>query len=177
MNKTLYTLISGLLASHAASAATFESGNWSAAHVGHACHVFTQHAAKHTSGAIVFTFYDQGYNAEARYDYAPWPGETGAPWTETDYPLLAFDEDVDWLGDEMFADQGPGGYSMHLTGGFVSEFIAAIHATHQSIDVMIERSGANETVVYGRFSPAGFAEALTQASMWCRFDPNNLPIS
>ncbi|MBO9477750.1 hypothetical protein J7382_09410 [Shimia sp. R11_0] len=172
------TLIAAsLLAATAASATTFESGNWAAAHVGHACYVFTQFPAKHTSGALVLTFYNQGYNASLSYNYAQWPGETEAPWDANDYPALELDGEPSWLGDEMFTHDGPAGYSIEMTDGMLSEFIGAIDSTKSTIDVMIERETQKETVVFGRFSPEGFGQALQRAGEWCQFDPSNLPAS
>lgn len=158
-------------------AATFESGDWGAAKIGHACHVFSTRAARHTSGALVLTFYQNGYNASFGYDYHPWPGETGAPWGEEDYPMLAFDDETSWLGDEMFTGDDIGGYGMSMTDGMVPEVITSVRNAKNSVDIMLDRSAQNEEVILGRFSPEGFGPALQKAGEWCAFDPNNLPSS
>ena len=177
MKFTIAILATSLALAGTAQAATFESGNCCAAKVGHACHVFTTRAARHTSGALVLTFYQNGYNAGFGYNYQPWPGETGAPWGDEDYPALAFDDETSWLGDELFKDDGLGGYGMYLTGGMVPDVISSLRNTNRSIDVMIERSSPNELVMLGQFSPEGFEPALQKAGEWCAFNPNSLPSS
>ena len=177
MRHTSAIFAAGLALSSAAQAATFESGDWGAAKVGHACHLFSTRAARHTSGALVLTFYQNGYNASFGYDYHPWPGETGAPWGEEDYPMIAFDDETSWLGDEMFTGDDIGGYGMFMTDGMVPEVITSVKNAKQSVDILLDRSTQNEEVILGRFSPEGFAAALQKASEWCAFDPDNLPSS
>ena len=177
MKFTAFFCTVSLLAVSTASAFTFESGNWAAARVGHACHVFTQRAARDTSGALVFTFHNKGYSSSFGYDYHPWPGETGAPWDEEDFVILAFDGEESWLGDEMFTHQGIGGYGAYMTDGMVPDMISAILNSTSSVEVMLDRSAKGEVWLYGKFSSAGFAENLQRASEWCDFDPHNLPSS
>lgn len=166
-----------LLLAGTAQAATFESGDWGAAKVGHACHVFSTRAARHTSGALVLTFYQNGFNASFGYDYHPWPGETEAPWSEEDYPMIAFDDEGSWLGDEMFTGEDIGGYGMYLTDGMLPDLISSIRTAQQSVDILLDRSAQNEVMLLGRFSPEGFEPALQKAGEWCAFDANNLPSS
>lgn len=171
MKLTSAIIAASLALSNAAQAATFESGDWGAAKVGHACHVFSTRAARHTSGALVLTFYQNGYNASFGYDYHPWPGETGAPWGEEDYPMIAFDEETSWLGDDI------GGYGLFMTDGMVPEVITSVKNAKQSVDILLDRSAQNEEVILGRFSPEGFAAAIQKAGECCAFDPKNLPSS
>ncbi|MVO15925.1 hypothetical protein [Parasedimentitalea huanghaiensis] len=166
-----------LLLAANASAAIFESGDWAAAKVGHACHVFTQRAARDTSGALVFTFHNQGYSSGFGYDYHPWPGETAAPWDEDDFAVLAFDGQESWLGDEMFTHEGTGGYGAYITDGMVPDMITSILNSKTSIEVMFDRAAKGEVWLYGKFSPTGFAESLQKAGEWCAFNPRNLPSS
>lgn len=165
------------LAAFPASAATFESGNWAAAKIGQTCHVFTQRAARDTTGALVFSFGPQGTNAGFAYEYAPWPGETGAPWDEGDFVLLEVDGQEIWLGEEMFAGPGPNGYTAGMTSGFVSEMIAAALGAQSSISVNFDRAAHGEVWLYGKFATDGLAASLTRAGAWCGFDPNRLPSS
>lgn len=169
--------VASLTLATTATAATFESGDWGTARIGHACHVFTTRAARHTSGALVLTFYQNGYNASFGYNYQPWPGETEAPWGEDDYPVLALDDETSWLGDEMFKDEGAVGYGMYLTGGMLPDLITSVRKANRAVDAILERSSPNEVVVLGTFSPEGFEPALQKAGEWCAFDPNNLPSS
>jgi hypothetical protein len=104
-------LIASLGFASPAAAQTFSSGDWAASKIGQVCYVFTTRAASDTSGALVFRFENKGYNAGFSYEYAPWPGETGAPWGENDYVALEVDEEVTWLSDEMSTDLGPTGYN------------------------------------------------------------------
>ena len=167
----------GSLAAAPAFAATFESGNWAAAKIGQACHVFTQRAARDTSGALVFSFGPQGYNASFAYEYAPWPGETGAPWDEGDSVLLEVDGEEIWLGEEMFPGESHHGYRADMTDGFVSEMIAAALGAKSSISVNFDRAAQGEVWLYGKFATDGFAASLARAGEWCGFDPGSLPSS
>lgn len=178
MKALLFIFAAGAaLASGPAAAATFESGNWAAAKVGQTCHVFTQRAARDTSGALVFSFGPNGYNAGFAYEYAPWPGETGAPWDDGDFVLLEADGQEIWLGEEMFAGPGPNGYTADLTAGFVSEMIAVTLGAQSSISVNFDRAAHGEVWLYGKFATEGFAESLSRAGDWCGFDPQRLPSS
>ncbi len=160
-----------------ALAQTYHSGNWAAAKVGQACYVFTQRAARDTSGALVFSFGPGGYNAGFAYEYAPWPGENGAPWDEGDFVILEVDGQEIWLGDEMFPGEGINGYRADMTSGFVAEMIAAIKAAQSTVGVNFDRAAKGEVWVYGLFATEGFAESLTEAGAMCGFDPNRLPSS
>lgn len=166
-----------LTAGTAASAATFESGNWAAAKVGQTCHVFTQRAHRDTSGALVFSFGPSGYNAGFTYEYAPWPGESGAPWDEEDFVLLEADGQEIWLGEEMLTTLAPNGYVADLTSGFVSEMIAVTLAAESDISVNFDRAAHGEVWLYGKFATEGFGASLARAGEWCGFDPARLPSS
>ncbi len=166
-----------LLAASTTSAATFESGNWAAAKVGQTCHVFSQRAARDTSGALVFSFGPQGYNAAFTYEYAPWPGEAGAPWDEGDTVLLEVDAQEIWLGEEMFAGPGPNGYVADMTSGLVGEMVAATLAATSTISVNFDRAAMGEVWLYGKFATDGFAASLARAGEWCGFNPTQLPAS
>lgn len=159
------------------SAATYQSGNWAAAKVGQACYVFTQRAARDTSGALVFSFGPKGYNAGFSYEYAPWPGETTAPWDEDDTVTLEVDGKEIWLGEEMFPGQDWRGYAAHMSGGLVPEMIAALLAAHSSVSVNFDRAAHGEVWLYGKFATEGFTATLTEAGAICGFDPLNLPSS
>ncbi|WP_424982741.1 hypothetical protein [Maritalea sp. S77] len=160
-----------------AIAQTYSSGDWAAAKIGQVCYVFTTRSARDTSGALVFRFEDKGYNAGFSYEYAPWPGETGAPWGEDDYVVLEIDGEATWLGDEMFTDLGPTGYNASMTSGFVSEMITEINKASNSVGFAMERQSDGETVLYGLFSAAGFAESMANAGEMCQFSPSALPTS
>lgn len=170
-------LIASLGFAFPAAAQTFSSGDWAASKIGQVCYVFTTRAASDTSGALVFRFEDKGYNAGFSYEYAPWPGETGAPWGENDYVALEVDEEVTWLSDEMSTDLGPTGYNASMTGGFVSEMITELNGASDSIGFAMERQSDGETVLYGLFSPAGFTESMARAGEMCQFSPSALPAS
>ena len=161
----------------AASAATYKNGDWAAARIGQTCYVFTQRAARDTSGALVFSFGPGGYNAGFAYEYAPWPGESGAPWDEDDTVILEVDGQEVWLGEEMFPGEGPNGYRADMTGGFVSEMIATLKASQSTVSVNFDRAAHGEVWLYGSFAIAGFAASLAEGGAMCGFDPSRLPSS
>ncbi|MEP2642786.1 hypothetical protein [Roseobacter sp.] len=171
--KTLLVLILSLWAT--ASAATqFQSGDWAAAKIGNQCFIYTQRAARDTSGALIFSFGVQGLNAGFRYEYAPWPGDTQAPWDADDIILLEIDGATVWLGDEMMLGDSAVGYAADLTPGFVPEMAQAILGATDTVTVALDRVALGETWTYGVFSPMGFKETLDHARQWCEFDPGNL---
>lgn len=172
---TAFTACLGLASP--AMAQTFSDGDWAASKIGQVCYVFTTRAARDTSGALVFRFEDQGFNAGFEYEYAPWPGETGAPWSDEDYAVLEIDGEATWLGDEMSTALGPNGYIASMTSGFVSELIAELNGASNTIGFSMERQTDGETVLYGLFSTAGFAQSMNSAGEMCRFDPSALPSS
>ncbi|AVX03827.1 hypothetical protein [Maritalea myrionectae] len=177
MRYIILALLVGLGFTSPAAAQTFSSGDWAASKIGQVCYVFTTRSARDTSGALVFRFENQGYNAGFSYEYAPWPGETGAPWGENDYVALEVDGEVTWLSDEMLADLGPTGYNASMTSGFVSEMITELNGASDSIGFAMERQSDGETVLYGLFSPAGFTESMARAGEMCQFSPSALPAS
>lgn len=177
MRYIILALIFGLGFASPAAAQTFSSGDWAASKIGQVCYVFTTRSARDTSGALVFRFEDKGLNAGFSYEYAPWPGETGAPWGENDYVALEVDEEVTWLSDEMFTDLGPTGYNASMTSGFVSEMIAELNGASNSVGFAMERQSDGETVLYGLFSVAGFSESMARAGEMCQFSPSALPSS
>jgi hypothetical protein len=160
-----------------ALAQTYQSGNWAAAKVGQVCYVFTQRAARDTSGALVFSFGPGGYNAGFAYEYAPWPGESGAPWDRDDSVILEIDGQEIWLGEEMFTDEGLHGYRADMTGGFVPEMITALQASRSTVSVNFDRPAKGEVWLYGSFASEGFSASLSEAGAMCGFDPNRLPAS
>lgn len=170
-------LIASLSLATPAFAQTFSSGDWAAAKIGQVCYVFTTRSARDTSGALVFRFENQGFNAGFSYEYAPWPGETEAPWGEDDYVVLEIDGEATWLGDEMSTDLGPTGYNASMTSGFVADMIAEINRASNSVGFAMERQSDGETVLYGLFSAAGFAESMASAGEMCQFSPSALPTS
>ncbi|MEL0435905.1 hypothetical protein [Phycobacter sp. K97] len=165
------------LAATGVSAATYKSGNWAAAKVGQTCYVFTQRAARDTSGALVFSFGPGGYNSGFAYEYAPWPGEDGAPWDQDDTVILEVDGQEIWLGDEMLAAEGLHGYRADMTDGFVPEMIAALRASQSTVSVNFDRAAHGEVWLYGSFATEGFSASLSEAGAMCGFDPSNLPAS
>lgn len=173
--RILSLLATATLLASGASAATYQTGNWAAAKVGQTCYVFTQRAARDTSGALVFSFGPQGHNADFSYEYAPWPGETGTPWDEDDTVTLEIDGQEFWLGEEMFPDEDWRGYAAHMTGDFVPEMIAALLSAQTSVSVNFDRAAHGEVWLYGKFATEGFDATLREAGAICGFDPLNLP--
>lgn len=165
------------ISASSAHAAPFQSGNWAAARIGQTCYVFSLHAARDTSGALVFSFGPGGYNASFAYEYAPWPGENEVPWDADDTVVLEVDGEEIWLGEEMFTGEGTNGYRADMTDGFVPEMIAALQAAQSTVSVNFDRAAHGEVWLYGGFNIDGFSESLTEAGVQCGFDPNHLPSS
>ncbi|WP_300030075.1 hypothetical protein [uncultured Roseobacter sp.] len=163
------------LCATSAKATQSQTGDWAAVRMGNQCFVYTQRAASHTSGTLIFSFDPEGFNAAFHYQYTAWPGETEAPWDEDDAVLLEVDGAEIWLGEEMFKDYREGRYVVELTAGFVPDMVLSLLGATDSVSVALDRTRLGETWVYGLFSASGFRETLTQAAEWCSFDPHNLP--
>lgn len=172
-----------LLASAIASGALaqgnyFESGNWAAVRMGKTCHMFTLQADRHTSGMLLFTVDEQGYNAGFSYEYHPWSNDEGTPWDESsDYIELYIDDAATWLGDEMSLGNYMGRDGASMTSGFVGEMISTLSNAKQNISVAVHLAAKGETWTYGGFSTDGFAAVVQQASVMCQFNPAALPAS
>lgn len=177
MKAVILALFSLVLTTSAAFAAYFEHGAWATVKIGQVCHVYTLRSSRDTSGALVFSFLEKGYNPSFEYRYAPYPGETGPPWDEADAVILTVDGAVSWLGDEMASGWDSEGDFASLTSGFVSDMIATLRAANGVVDVVFDRTKLGEQWVYGRFSATGFTAVIVKAGEWCQFDPSNLPAS
>ncbi|WP_417243260.1 hypothetical protein [Celeribacter sp.] len=160
-----------------AHAGYFEHENWATVKIGEICHVFTLGSARDTSGTLIFSFPRNGYNSSFEYRYAPYPGETGAPWGPDDSVVLSFDDEETWIGDEMALERDSHGDFASLTSGFVPEVVTSVRTANHSVDVAIDRVDEGEIWLYGTFSAAGFSAALGKAGEWCQFDPAALPES
>lgn len=177
MRKVIAVPFLALALTSPAAAQQFGSGDWAASKIGQTCYVFTVRSARDTSGALVFSFEQQGFNANFSYEYAPWPGETGAPWGQDDYVVLEVDGEETWLGDEMFPLETSSGYGASITSGFVAEMIGEISGASNSVGYSMNLQAQGETVLFGLFSVAGFEQSMAQAGQWCQFDPKALPES
>lgn len=176
MNFRLFALFPVLLsATVPVAAATYSSGDWEAARIGGSCFVYTNAAARDTSGSLQFRFDVKGFNAGFGYEYAPYTDDEGAPWAQTDFVEITIDGEDIWLGEEMFPVGSSNPNRLEMTGGFVKEMIAALGNAERTIDISVERESLGETWLYGRFSPVGFKESLAKAAEMCDFDPASLP--
>ncbi|MFT6460413.1 hypothetical protein [Pseudophaeobacter arcticus] len=173
----LSTLSSLVFSTSLAHADYFEHGDWATVKIGQVCYVYSLRSAKDTSGTLIFGFLEKGYNASFEYRYAPYPGETGAPWDEDDLVALSVDGEESWLGEEMMSGWDSQGYFTSLTGGFVSEMIGMVRAATDTVEVAFDREKLGERWVYGLFSATGFSATVVKAGEWCQFDPANLPSS
>lgn len=173
----MLALFALILNSSMAYAAYFEHGGWATVKIGQVCHVFSLRSSRDTSGALVFSFLEKGYNPSFEYRYAPYPGEDGPPWDETDTVVFSIDGEESWLGDEMASGWDTQGNFVSLTSGFVSDMISALRAADGIVDVAFDRHKLGEQWVYGRFSAIGFSATIVKAGEWCQFDPSNLPSS
>lgn len=171
--------LAGLAANGAhAAGAYFEAGNWAAVRMGQSCHLFSLRADRHTSGMLAFTFDQKGYNADFRYEYHPWANDEGSPWDQaSDYVELFVDDELIWLGDEMFLGVNNGREGASMTAGFVGEMIQSTLKSQQGVTFAVHKTAEAETWAYGGFSTDGFAAALKQAGAMCDFDPSALPQS
>ena len=168
-----------LLCSYATSASArhVEAGNWAAVAIGNRCLVYSLHPGRDTSGTLIFAFEKGGYNASFKYEYTPWPGDSGTPWDARDLPVFEVDERATDLGAEMGTWFGQGGYSLELSGGFIPDAVMYIMGAQQ-VGIGLERAAhGNELWIYGTFSTDGFSDVLSQAADWCAFDPRGLPRS
>jgi hypothetical protein len=162
----------------AASAGQVQHADWAAAQIGNRCHVYSVRSAPDTSGTLIFSFSQGGYNASFEYEYRPWPGETETPWDEDDLVVLEVDDTATWLGDEMFPHVHAGGDILVMTGGFVPDMVLQMMSAQSTVGVALERAAhGGEVWLYGQFATAGFAESLAEAAAWCDFNPRNLPRS
>ncbi|MCK7613768.1 hypothetical protein [Roseibium sediminicola] len=178
MNLRPYALLLAFLpASAPVAAATFSSGDWEAARIGGTCLVYTNAAARDTSGSLQFSFDAKGYNAGFSYEYAPYTDNEEDPWSETDLVEITIDGEDIWLGEEMFPVGQSDPNSLAMTGGFVKEMIAVVANAERTVDISVERESLGETWLYGRFSPVGFKESLAKAAEMCDFNPASLPES
>lgn len=178
MNFRPFALILAVLtAPSAVAAATFSSGDWEAVRIGGTCLVYTNAAARDTSGSLQFSFDVKGFNAGFSYEYAPYTDNEEAPWSETDLVEITIDGEDIWLGEEMFPVGQADPNSLAMTGGFVKDMIAALATAERTIDISVERESLGETWLYGRFSPVGFNESLAKAAEMCDFNPAGLPES
>ena len=179
IKSTALVFLAGLAAESALAAGNyFESGNWAAVRMGQSCHLFSQRADRHTSGMLAFSFDQKGYNANFRYEYHPWANDEGAPWDQnSDYVELFVDDELIWLGDEMFFDVNNGRDGASMTAGFVSEMIQATLKSQRGVTFAVHKTTEAETWAYGGFSTDGFAATLKQAGEMCDFDPDALPQS
>jgi len=177
MRKLITGMVGTLALATPVAAQQFGSGDWAASKIGQTCYVFTVRSARDTSGALIFRFQENGFNADFSYEYQPWPGAQGAPWGTDDLVVLEVDGEEIWLGDEMLTAEGPTGYGASMTAGFVPEMIAAISRATNSVAYSMDRQADGEVVLYGLFSNAGFTESIKQAGEWCNFDPAALPSS
>lgn len=160
-----------------AQAAGFEHGDWATVKIGQVCHVYTLRSSRDTSGTLVFSFLEKGYNPSFEYRYAPYPGETGSPWDANDTVVLSVDGEETWLGDEMTTGWDSHGDFASLTSGFVSDVIAMVRGARTNVEVAFDRAELGEQWIYGQFSAVGFTAAVVKAGEWCQFDPANLPSS
>lgn len=160
-----------------AAAEQFESGDWAVTKVDDVCTVVTVRSAKHTSGQLLFSFKNYGFDASFSYIYTPWPGETDAPWGIDDEVVLEIDNEESWLSDEMSPYQPLDGYGVSITAGFIRDLISDIGAAQHSIGLSMNSQSSGEVMLYGLFSVAGFSDSIEKAGEWCQFDPSALPES
>ncbi|WP_269584142.1 hypothetical protein [Roseibium sp. Sym1] len=177
MNFRLIAATLALLPAAPVAAAPFSSGDWETARIGGTCLVYTNAAARDTSGSLQFRFDVKGFNAGFSYEYAPYTDNEEDPWAETDLVEITIDGEDHWLGGEMFPVGPSDPHSLSMTGGFVKDMIAAVANAQTHIDISVERESLGETWLYGRFSPIGFSDSLAKAAEMCDFDPANLPES
>jgi hypothetical protein len=178
MRSLFLSLIASVLLPAAAWASQAQHGDWAAAQIGNRCHVYSVRSAPDTSGALIFSFSQKGYNASFEYEYTPWPGETATPWDEDDLVVLEVDDTATWLGDEMFQHFHAGGDILVMTAGFVPDMLLQMMSAQTSVVVALERAAhGGEVWLYGQFAITGFAESLAEAAGWCDFNPRNLPRS
>lgn len=177
--KTLALFLTSTLAAGTTAATAQDYSDWEFALIGQTCHVYTNAAARDTSGSLDFTFGPNGFNAGFTYIYRPWPGEENEPpWDEqNDYVRIDIDNEEIWLGEEMFFGANANSYTADLTSGFVGEMLAAVSTAQQTVDFMVYRAEFDEAWLYGRFSVAGFNDTLAKAVEVCAFDPSRLPES
>ncbi|SFA87711.1 hypothetical protein SAMN05421688_1404 [Poseidonocella pacifica] len=166
-----------LAAAFPAAADVHRAGDWSAALIGQTCYVYSNAAARDTSGSLIFSFDKKGYNASFHYEYAPYHNDSGKPWDADDYAVIAADGQESWLGDEVFLEAWEAAGEGHMTGGFVADMVQLVANAQQSVDFMVYRAAHSEEWLYGRFFPGGFSEALSHAASWCEFNPSALPSS
>ncbi len=178
---TLKSTILGMLAlvftTSMAHATYFEHGAWATVKIGQVCKVFSLRSSRETSGTLVFSFMEKGFNPSFEYRYAPYPGETGAPWDEGDTVVLGVDGEESWLADEMSTGWDSYGDFAALTSGFVTDMITSLRAANDIVEVGFDRAQLGERWIYGQFSPIGFTATVVKAGEWCEFDPANLPSS
>jgi hypothetical protein len=177
MNFRLFAAMLAWLPATSVAAAPLANGNWEAARIGGTCLVYTNAAARDTSGSLQFSFDVKGFNAGFSYEYAPYSDNEDDPWAETDLVEITIDGEDIWLGEEMFPVGQSDPNSLAMTGGFVKDMIAAVANAQTNIDISVERESLGETWLYGRFSPVGFKESLAKAAEMCDFDPARLPES
>lgn len=155
----------------------FERDHWATVKIGQVCFVYSLRSSRDTSGTLVFSFLERGYNPSFEYRYAPYPGETGLPWDPNDTVVLSLDGEEIWMGEEMMTAWDPHGDFATMTTGVVAEMIARVRAAETSVEVAFDRVELGEVWIYGLFSPTGFTATVVKAGEWCRFDPANLPAS
>ncbi|SFR09043.1 hypothetical protein [Poseidonocella sedimentorum] len=164
-----------LIHTTAARAAYFEHGAWATVKIGHICHVYSLRSSRETSGALVFSFPERGYDASFEYRYAPYPGEVDDPWGPNDPVVIFVDGEESWIGEEMSTGWDSRGDFASLTTGFVPDMMSMVRGATGIVEVALDRVELGERWIYGQFSAEGFTATVVKAGEWCLFDPDNLP--
>jgi hypothetical protein len=128
---------------------------------------------------LLVGFDKDGYNAAFTYEPLIMRGAPVAL-SKTDEIILFVDGQENWLGEEMFVSEGENEYGEYsivasLTSGFVYELTMLLRKSG-SLEVR-KRQADGAVSTLATFSLAGFAATYLKAAEWCKFNPDQLPMS